>query len=97
MSGQPIPKPWIAGIHAYVPGKSAGADGRPLVKLSANENPLGCSPDALAARETAVHPSLYPDGDSTALREGVGSVLARVPGSELTAAVQVLAPPPALG
>ncbi|HEX4847972.1 MAG TPA: histidinol-phosphate transaminase [Novosphingobium sp.] len=74
MSGQPIPKPWIAGIHAYVPGKSAGADGRPLVKLSANENPLGCSPDALAARETAVHPSLYPDGDSTALREGVGQL-----------------------
>lgn len=72
MTRTPQPKPWIAGIHAYVPGKSAGADGRPLVKLSANENPLGCSPQALAAREQAVHPSLYPDGDSTALREAVG-------------------------
>jgi histidinol-phosphate aminotransferase len=50
MTTGPIPKPWIAGIHAYVPGKSAGADGRALVKLSANENPLGCSPKALAAR-----------------------------------------------
>lgn len=72
MTRTPQPKSWIAGIHAYVPGKSAGADGRPLVKLSANENPLGCSPQALAAREQAVHPSLYPDGDSTALREAVG-------------------------
>jgi histidinol-phosphate aminotransferase len=69
----PQPKPWIAGIHAYVPGKSAGADGRPLVKLSANENPLGCSPAALAARADAVHPSLYPDGDSTALRGALGA------------------------
>lgn len=73
MTLTPQPKPWIAGIHAYVPGKSAAADGRPLVKLSANENPLGCSPKALAARGAAVHPSLYPDGDSTALRQALGT------------------------
>ena len=73
MNRQPSPKPWIAAIHAYVPGKSGGDDGRPLVKLSANENPLGCSPLALAARNVAVHPSLYPDGDSTALREALGA------------------------
>ena len=73
MNNGPVPKPWIAGIHAYVPGKSAAADGRPLVKLSANENPLGCSPRALAARDHAVHPSLYPDGDSIALREALGA------------------------
>ena len=73
MSTAPRPKPWIAGIHAYVPGKSAGDNGRPLVKLSANENPLGCSPLALAARTAAVHPALYPDGDSTALREALGA------------------------
>jgi histidinol-phosphate aminotransferase len=73
MTNGPQPKPWIAGIHAYVPGKSAAADGRPLVKLSANENPLGCSPKALEARGQAVHPSLYPDGDSTALREALGA------------------------
>ena len=69
---RPLPKPWIAAIHAYVAGKSAGADGRPLVKLSANENPLGTSPKALAAREQAVIPSLYPDPDSIALREALG-------------------------
>ena len=50
MSQGPIPKSWISAIHAYVPGKSTGADGRPLIKLSANENPLGTSPAALAAR-----------------------------------------------
>ena len=74
MTASLTPKPWIAAIHAYVPGKSAGADGRPLVKLSANENPLGCSPKALAARAEAVHPALYPDGDSTALREAIGQM-----------------------
>lgn len=69
---KPEMKPWIAAIHAYVPGKSAGDDGRPLVKLSANENPLGTSAKALAAREKAVVPSLYPDPDSTALRTALG-------------------------
>lgn len=72
MTTTPRPKPWIDTIHAYVPGKSAGDDGRPLVKLSANENPLGTSPLALAARAHAVAPSLYPDGDSTALRAAIG-------------------------
>ncbi len=74
MARRPIPKPWISGIHAYVPGKSAGKDGRPLVKLSANENPLGTSPMALAARELAGPPSLYPDPDSIALREALGAL-----------------------
>ena len=71
---QPEMKPWIAAIHAYVPGKSAGEDGRPLVKLSANENPLGTSPGALAARGQAVVPSLYPDPDSTDLRAALGKL-----------------------
>ncbi|WEK48306.1 MAG: histidinol-phosphate transaminase [Candidatus Andeanibacterium colombiense] len=74
MTGQPTPKPWIAAIHAYVPGKSRSADGRELVKLSANENPLGTSAAALAARARAVVPSLYPDPDSTALREALAEV-----------------------
>lgn len=74
MTGAPQAKPWIAAIHAYVPGKSTGEDGRVLVKLSANENPLGTSADALAARAQAVIPSLYPDPDSTALRAALGEV-----------------------
>ena len=74
LSAAPKPKPWIAAIHAYVPGKSSRADGRPLVKLSANENPLGCSPVALAARSRAVVPALYPDPDSTDLRRALGTL-----------------------
>jgi len=70
----PQPKPWIAEIHAYVPGKSAGADGRPLIKLSANENPLGTSPAALAAKADALAPARYPDPDSKALRAALGKL-----------------------
>ena len=48
--------------------------GRPdLVRLSANENPLGPSPLAVAAVEReAPRIHLYPDGGSTALREALG-------------------------
>jgi histidinol-phosphate aminotransferase len=74
MGKTPQMKPWIEAIHAYVPGKSHAADGRELVKLSANENPLGTSPAALAARAQAITPSLYPDPDSTALREAIGEL-----------------------
>ena len=74
MAQAPTPKPWIAAIHAYVPGKSTGADGRPLIKLSANENPLGTSPHALEARSNAVVPSLYPDPDSKDLRRAIGEL-----------------------
>lgn len=73
MTDTPRPKPWIEAIHPYVPGRAADADGRPLVKLSANENPLGTSPAALAARDAATAPNLYPDGDSTQLREAIGA------------------------
>jgi len=71
---RPVPKAWIAAIHAYVPGKSAGPDGKPLVKLSANENPLGTSAAAVAARETVPSAALYPDPDSVALRGALGAL-----------------------
>ena len=74
MTQTPSLKPWIAAIHPYVPGRARGADGRPLVKLSANENPLGCSPLALAALEDTESPHLYPDPDATALREAIGAL-----------------------
>lgn len=74
MADQPLPKPWIDAIHAYVPGKSRAADGRVLIKLSANENPLGTSPLALEARANAAVPSLYPDPDSTELRQALGAL-----------------------
>lgn len=69
----PAPKPYILGIHAYVPGQATASDGRALVKLSANENPLGTSAAALAALSEARHVSErgaagYPDPDAKALR-----------------------------
>ena len=73
-TSRPQAKPWIAAIAAYVPGRSRAADGSPLAKLSANENPLGTSPAALAARAGAPPPALYPDPDSTGLREALGAL-----------------------
>ena len=71
---RPQPKPWIAEIHAYVPGKSKSASGVPLVKLSANENPLGSSPAALAALAEGHVAADYPDPDARALREKIAAV-----------------------
>ena len=62
-------KPWIEAITAYLPGAAKGKDGRAMVKLSANENPLGCSPAALSARSGASEPAAYPDPSATELRE----------------------------
>ena len=71
---KPQPKPWISAIHAYVPGKSKSASGKPLTKLSANENPLGSSPAALAALAEAHVAADYPDPDARALREKIAEV-----------------------
>lgn len=71
----PQAKPWIEAISAYTPGKAKSDDGRVLIKLSANENPLGCSPDAAAALlEKGTTLARYPDPASTALREALGAV-----------------------
>ena len=74
MADAPQMKLWIEGIDAYVAGKASTAEGQPLVKLSANENPLGCSPAALVARAAAGDPARYPDPDSTALRTAIGAL-----------------------
>jgi histidinol-phosphate aminotransferase len=68
------PKPWISGIAPYIPGKSASDDGRPLIKLSANENPLGTSDHARAAfLDAAADMARYPDPAATALREALAA------------------------
>jgi histidinol-phosphate aminotransferase len=71
---KPEAKPWITAINAYTPGKAKGDDGRVLIKLSANENPLGCSPhatEAMVAAQTTL--ARYPDPASNALREALGA------------------------
>lgn len=66
----PQPKPWIDAIAPYVPGRSTGDDGRKLVKLSANENPLGTGAAARAAfAEGIASLDRYPDPGATLLRE----------------------------
>lgn len=70
----PAPKDWILGISPYVPGKAAADDGRPLIKLSANENPLGTPDTARAALVTATADlATYPDPAATKLREAIAA------------------------
>ncbi|UIJ45473.1 histidinol-phosphate transaminase [Sphingomonas cannabina] len=66
----PLPKPWIMAIAPYVPGRSTTDDGRKVVKLSSNENPLGTSPAARAAFASAASRlERYPDASGAELRE----------------------------
>ena len=48
-AAHPLPKPGILDIHAYVPGKAGAVGVTAPIKLSANENILGCSPAARQA------------------------------------------------
>lgn len=70
----PAPKPWVLDIAPYVPGRATTDGGRPVVKLSANENPLGTSPEARAAFAAAQGElERYPDPSAAALREALAS------------------------
>jgi histidinol-phosphate aminotransferase len=72
---RPIPQPGIVKIAPYVPGRSDAPEGVKLVKLSANESPLGASPKAIEAyRSIAAHMHIYPEGSSRELRTALGDV-----------------------
>ena len=71
---RPVPRPGVMAIDPYVPGKSAAPGGGRTFKLSANENPLGPSPHAVAAlRDAANSLQLYPEGSSRILRDAIGA------------------------
>ena len=73
MSG-PVAKPTILGIKPYVPGKAKAVGHTAPIKLSANENALGCSPAARAAYlECASSIHRYPDSNAVALREAIAA------------------------
>lgn len=73
-SSAPQAKQWIQDIAPYVPGKAKSDDGRALIKLSANENPLGTSAKARAAFEAAEQDlARYPDPGATGLREALAA------------------------
>ncbi len=69
MNARPTPKPGILEISPYVAGKAKAAGFENPIKLSAIENPLGCSPAAQRAYEAAASKlNLYPDPRATILR-----------------------------
>jgi histidinol-phosphate aminotransferase len=71
---RPIPRPGILDITPYVPGKSKADGVAEPVKLSGNENILGCSPMAKAAFIAAADRlNVYPDGRADALRAAVAA------------------------
>lgn len=71
-SSRPVPKAGILDIAQYVGGKSKVEGVENPVKLSSNENILGCSEAARAAYvEAASRLHIYPDGKAAILREAV--------------------------
>ncbi|MFQ6016707.1 MAG: pyridoxal phosphate-dependent aminotransferase, partial [Kiloniellaceae bacterium] len=68
----PIPRPGILGVTPYVGGESSVPGRNRVIRLASNENPLGPSPQAIAAY-AAMREELhrYPDGTARALRETI--------------------------
>lgn len=74
MSG-PKPNPWIETLAPYVAGRARAEGVARTVKLSANESPLGASPQAIAAfRDGSETLHLYPDPDAKELRAAIAEV-----------------------
>jgi len=77
MNYSDLAPPYIRAIAAYQPGKPISELERELgisdiVKLASNENPLGCSPKAVAAMQEAIKTvALYPDGNGFELKEAL--------------------------
>jgi len=70
----PAPKDSILEIKPYLPGKAVAAGFAAPIKLSANENTLGCSPAARAAYLAAADGLyLYPDSKAIALRDALAA------------------------
>jgi histidinol-phosphate aminotransferase len=81
-------RPVLADIEPYVvppPLDVLAAElGQPVLRLSANENPVGPSPLAVdAIRREAARLHLYPDGGAPALAEAVAETLGLAPGQLL--------------
>ncbi len=70
----PQPKATILEIEPYKAGRATAPGFARPIKLSANENAFGCSPDASAAyRDAAARLHLYPDPRANALREALAT------------------------
>ncbi|ODS58535.1 MAG: histidinol-phosphate transaminase [Agrobacterium sp. SCN 61-19] len=74
-STKPVPRPGVMDIAAYVPGKEHAGGVARVFKLSSNETPLGPSPKAIEAFQTAAGKlELYPDGQARVLRDAIAEV-----------------------
>jgi histidinol-phosphate aminotransferase len=73
---RPVPNAGILDIAPYTPGKSPVPEpGRKMFKLSANETPLGPSPNAVEIyNKSAASLADYPEGTSRVLRQAIGRV-----------------------
>ncbi len=71
---EPSPKPGVLDISPYVGGRASAPGVTKIYKLSANENPLGPSPAAVAAYvEAQKNLEQYPEGSARILREAIGA------------------------
>ncbi|MES2034746.1 MAG: histidinol-phosphate transaminase, partial [Pseudomonadota bacterium] len=71
---RPVPKPGIAEIEAYKPGKAKAEGIENPVKLSANENILGSSPKAQEAFAAAIGKlAIYPDPRTSIVRDAIAA------------------------
>lgn len=72
VSSGPQPKPGILDIKPYVPGAAKVEGNVSVHKLSSNETPLGASPKAIEAFESAAKSlERYPDGAASELRQAI--------------------------
>jgi len=77
---KPIANPGVMQIAPYVPGKASAPGFARPIKLSANENPLGCSDKARAAyRAISDELHLYPDPNTSRLRAALAEKFALEP------------------
>ena len=69
------PQPGILDIAPYVGGESRAENAQqPVLRLASNENPYGCSPQAMSAfAEGARDLHRYPDGQAHALRRAIAA------------------------
>ena len=75
MNMKPSPHEGIDAIEAYVAGASKLSGASQVMKLSSNESPLGCSPEALKAigETNAEGVSRYPDASAKPLRTALAN------------------------
>ena len=74
LPAEPVPKPGVLDITPYVGGRAGSPGVAKVYKLSANENPLGPSPEAVAAyAEAKKNLEQYPEGSARVLREAIGT------------------------